>query len=423
MARFALVDCNNFYVSCERLFQPNLQNRPVVVLSNNDGCVISRSQEAKALGIGMGVPLFKVRDIIKKNDVKVCSSNYALYGDISERVMHVLGASAPNQEIYSIDESFLDLDHMITVDLTDWCQKLRKRVLNWTGIPVSIGIGPTKTLAKLANRIAKRSSLLQGVFDVTHRPQFIEDALRLTPIEDVWGVGRQWSKKLNQEGIRTAFDFSKKQDGWIQNRMGVVGLRTAQELRGYPCYTLEDIPAPKQTTCCSRTFGKVIYEKNQVKDAVICFAERVGEKIRKAGQVAASAQLFLRTDPFNFKAPQRTVSGSATFTRPTSDSQIIIGSVLGVLDNIWCEGIGWRKAGVLLVDLTSSSPEQISLFGEESMERSKLMTAIDAINDRFGRGCARLGLSSDEAEWRTRCSTVSPSFTTRWTDLPVVKLG
>ncbi|MFM7083377.1 MAG: Y-family DNA polymerase [Hyphomicrobium sp.] len=422
MTRFALVDCNNFYVSCERLFQPNLRDRPVVVLSNNDGCIISRSQEAKTLGIKMGAPLFKVRDIIKKNDIKVCSSNYALYGDISERVMQVLGASAPNQEIYSIDESFLDVDCLANVDLTDWCQQLRKKVLRWTGIPVSIGIGTTKTLAKLANRMAKKSILLNGVLDLTLRQDLIESALLQTPVEDIWGIGRKWSEKLHSISIHTAFDFSKMQDGWIQKRMGVVGLRTAQELRGHTCYMLEDNPSPKKTTCCSRTFGHVIHQKNQVQDAVVSFAERASEKIRRDGQVAGAIQLYLRTDPFNHAVRQRAVSGAATFIRPTSDSREIIKTVLRVFESIWCEGFGWRKAGVLLIDLASSSPEQRSLF-EECKESNTLMNAIDSINDRFGRGSARLGLSPQEARWRTRSGNVSPSFTTRWAEIPTAKLG
>lgn len=252
MATFALVDCNNFYASCERLFRPHLKNQPIVVLSNNDGCVIARSQEAKAIGIGMGAPLFKIRDVVEEHGVAVCSSNYALYGDISERVMTTLGSNAPSHEVYSIDECFLDLDNLAVPDLTEWCRTLRNRTYQWTGIPVSIGVGPTKTLAKLANRLAKKSTKAAGVIDLAHHPEWIEPALRKTPVGDVWGIGRRWSQMLEERGIMTAYDFAHTQGGWIRTKMGVVGLRTAHELRGYVCHALDDQPQPKQTTCCSR---------------------------------------------------------------------------------------------------------------------------------------------------------------------------
>ena len=290
MATFALVDCNNFYASCERLFQPRLRGRPVVVLSNNDGCVIARSNEAKALGVGMGAPMFKIRKLVEEHDITVCSSNYALYGDISERVMSVLGSSAPAHEVYSIDECFLDLDRLGVPDLTDWCRDLREQTLQWTGIPVSVGVGPTKTLSKLANRLAKKSAKAGGVLDLVHHPQWIDAALRKTPVGDVWGVGRRWTVMLEERGIYTAHDFANAPDGWVRQRMGVVGLRTVHELRGLVCHALEDQPPPKQTTCCSRTFGTAIFDKGQVHDAVMSFAERAAEKVRNAGQVAGAVQ-------------------------------------------------------------------------------------------------------------------------------------
>ena len=236
MATFGLVDCNNFYASCERLFQPVLRDRPVVVLSNNDGCVIARSNEAKALGIPMGAPLFKIRKLVEEHGVIVRSSNYALYGDISERVMSVLGSQAPAHEIYSIDECFLDLDRMAVADLTDWCRNLRRRTHQWTGIPVSIGVGPTKTLAKVANRLAKKSAKAGGVLDLSRHPQWTEAALRKTTVGDVWGIGRRWNAMLEERGIHTAYDLACAQDGWVRQRMGIVGLRTVHELRGLVCH-------------------------------------------------------------------------------------------------------------------------------------------------------------------------------------------
>ena len=423
MATFALVDCNNFYASCERLFQPRLRGRPVVVLSNNDGCVIARSNEAKSLGVGMGAPMFKIRKLVEEHDIAVCSSNYALYGDISERVMSVLGSSAPSHEVYSIDECFLDLDRLGVPDLTDWCRHLREQTLQWTGIPVSIGVGQTKTLAKLANRLAKKSTKVGGVLDLAHHPNWIDAALRKTPVGDVWGVGRRWTVMLEERGILTAHDFANAPDGWVRQRMGVVGLRTVHELRGLVCHALEDQPPPKQTTCCSRTFGTAIFAKAQVHDAIMSFAERAAEKVRHAGLVAGAVQLFIRTDPFAQDAPQKSVSGSATFHRPTSDTRDIAATVLRIFERIWRDGYGWRKAGVLLLDLGAPGQAPASLFDVIEASDDGLMRAIDQINARYGRGTARLGLAQKDGEWHMRQENLSPSFTTRWTEIPSAKMG
>ena len=399
MATFALVDCNNFYASCERLFQPRLRGRPVVVLSNNDGCVIARSNEAKALGVGMGAPMFKIRKLVEEHDIAVCSSNYALYGDISERVMSVLGSSAPAHEVYSIDECFLDLDRLGVPNLTDWCRDLREQTLQWTGIPVSVGVGPTKTLSKLANRLAKKSAKAGGVLDLAHHPHWIDAALRKTPVGDVWGVGRRWTVMLEERGIQTAHDFANAPDSWVRQRMGVVGLRTVHELRGLVCHALEDQPPPKQTTCCSRTFGTAIYEKGQVHDAVMSFAERAAEKVRHAGQIAGTVQLFIRTDPFAQQAPQKSVSGSATFHRPTSDTRDISAAVMRIFERIWRDGYGWRKAGVLLLDLGAPGQAPVSLFDVIDAPEDRLMHAMDQINARYGRGTAGLVSAQKYGDW------------------------
>ena len=393
-----------------------------MVLSNNDGCVIARSNEAKALGIPMGAPLIKIRRLIEEHGITVRSSNYALYGDISERVMSVLGSQAPAHEIYSIDECFLDLDRMAVEDLTDWCRELRLKTHQWTGIPVSIGVGPTKTLAKVANRLAKKSTKAGGVLDLTHHPEWIGPALRKTAVGDVWGIGRRWSAMLEERGIRTAHDLAQAQDGWIRQRMGIVGLRTVHELRGLVCHALDDQPAPRQTTCCSRTFGEAIRDKGQVHDAVMSFAERVAEKVRHAGQVAGAVQLFIRTDPFDQNAVQKSVSGSATFQRPTCDTRDIGDAVLRIFERIWREGYGWRKAGVLLLDLAAPSAVPTSLF-DVVEQPDGLMEALDQINARFGRGKARLGLARKGGEWRMRQENLSPSYTTRWGDIPAVKMA
>lgn len=423
MATFALVDCNNFYASCERLFRPHLNNQPIVVLSNNDGCVIARSNEAKALGIGMGAPLFKIRDAVEEHGVTVCSSNYALYGDISERVMTLLGSNAPSHEVYSIDECFLDLDNLGVPDLSDWCRKLRERTYKWTGIPVSIGVGPTKTLAKLANRLAKKSTKAGGVIDLAHHPEWIEPALRKTAIGDVWGIGRRWSQMLEERGIATAYDFANAQDGWIRQRMGVVGLKTAHELRGYVCHALDDQPQPKQTTCCSRSFGTTITDKAQVHDALMSFAERAAEKVRGAGQVAGAMQVFVRTDPFNPNAAQKSLSGSVSFDQPTNDARAITGAATRILDRIWRDGFAWKKAGVLLLDLTAKGTAPRSLFDAVPIHADGLMTAMDSINQRYGRGVIRLGMAGKDQDWRMRRENLSPSFTTRWSDVARVRIA
>ena len=423
MATFALVDCNNFYASCERLFRPNLKNLPVVVLSNNDGCVIARSQEAKTIGIGMGAPLFKIRDLVEEHGIAVCSSNYALYGDISERVMTMLGSNAPSHEVYSIDECFLDLDNLGVPDLTAWCSSLRRDTYQWTGIPVSIGVGGTKTLAKLANRLAKKSTKAGGVIDLAHHPEWIDAALRKTPIGDVWGVGRRWSQMLEERGMATAHDFAHAQDGWIRQKMGVVGLRTAHELRGYVCHALEDQPQPKQTTCCSRSFGATVTDKSQVHDALMQFAERAAEKVRSADQVAGAMQIFIRTDPFNPNAAQKSLSGSVSFAQPTSDARTITGAATRILERIWREGFTWKKAGILLLDLSAKGAAPSSLLDVVANLDDGLMTAMDQINAKFGRGSIKLGLAGKDQDWRMRQDNLSPSFTTRWSDLASVRVG
>jgi DNA polymerase V len=418
MATFGLVDCNNFYASCERVFQPGLNGRPVVVLSNNDGCVVARSQEARALGISMGVPFFKVRVILERHDVAVLSSNYALYGDLSARVMSILANVSPRQEIYSIDECFLDLDRLPVSDLTAWCRNLRGQVHRWTGIPVSIGIGQTKTLAKVANKLAKISPRAGGVLDLTSNPIWIETALRKTAVGDIWGIGRRLTKMLTARGIKTALDLRNSPDGWIRQRMGVVGLRTVQELRGIVCHELETQPAPKQTTCCSRTFGGAIRNKDQVRDAIASFAERVAEKIRQSGQVCGAVQVFIMTDRFNPSAAQHSASASASFMTPTADSRSIAGMALRIFAEIWREGFAWRKAGVLLLDLSSARDVMPSLFPDQPVSSDQLMWAMDQIKGRYGRGAIGLGLAVKGADWPMRQSRVSPHFTTRWKEIP-----
>lgn len=424
MPTFGLVDCNNFYASCERVFQPRLAGRPVIVLSNNDGCVVARSQEAKALGIGMAVPFFKVRDIVKRHGVAVLSSNYALYGDLSERVMTVLAEAAPRIEVYSIDECFLDLERLAVPSLEGWCRDLRDRVRQWTGIPVSIGVGPTKTLAKIANKVAKASPDAGGVFDLATNPGDVNAVLAKTPTGDVWGIGRQWSAMLAAYGVNTALELRDAPDTWIRQRMGVVGLRTAFELRGISCHDLETQPQPKQTTACTRTFRQSISDKGQVRGAVAAFAERAAEKVRNGDQVACALQVFMVTDEFAKNRPQRSASGSITFPTPTSDSRVIVAAALRVFERTWQPGFDYRKAGVMLLDLSAAGSAMPTLFDAlPAPGTDRLMTAVDRINARFGRGAVGLGLIPRGNRWRMNQQRLSPRFTTEWSEIPRARAG
>ncbi len=408
---FALVDCNNFYASCERVFEPRLEGCPIVVLSNNDGCVVARSTEAKALGIGMGVPFFQVRDIAQKHGVIIRSSNYALYGDMSERVMSVLAAAVPCCEVYSIDECFLDLDAV--PDLAAWCDELRQRVRRWTGIPVSIGVGPTKTLSKIANKQAKVGN---GVCILT--PETMEGVLRSTPVGDVWGIGRRWEQMLTGRGIESALDLRDSDDRWIRQRMGVVGLRTVHELRGMSCHDLESISPDKQTTCYARTFASAVRDKQQVSDAIRAYAERAAEKIRHAGQECRTIQVFIRTDYHDDTVSPFSMSAQETLLSPTADSRAIAGGSRRIFERIWKDGIPYRKAGVLLLDLSSKGSSMPSLFDDQLENSDHLMKALDRVNGRFGRGAIGLGISRG-GKWKMRQKRLSPRYTTRWNEIPM----
>ena len=423
MATTGLVDCNNFYASCERVFQPSLAGRPIIVLSNNDGCIVARSQEAKALGIAMGVQLFQAKRLVERHDVTVLSSNYALYGDLSERVMSILAAEAPRIEVYSIDESFLDLDRLAVPDLTRWCRDLRARVRRWTGIPVSIGIGPTKTLAKIANRIAKNAPRTGGVLDLSGNPAWIGPALARTAAGDVWGIGGSWSRMLAGRGIGTALDLRDAPDGWVRQRMGVTGLRTVHELRGIACHELETQPAAKQTTCCSRSFSRASSDREQVRDAIVSFAERTAEKIRRSDQVCGNLQVSIATDSFDTAAPQYTTAASAAFLAPTADSRVIVAAAVRIFERLWREVFAYRKAGVMLLDLSPAGDTVGSLFQDGPLENGRLMQAMDRINGRFGRGSIALGLTARDAAWRMRQERLSPRYTTRWRDLAAARIG
>jgi len=386
----ALVDCNNFYASCERVFRPDLEERPVVVLSNNDGCVIARSNEAKALGVPMGAPYFKHRDDLRKAGVIVRSSNYALYGDMSNRVVSVLSRFTPNIEVYSVDECFLDLSGFFGIDLVAYGHIIRNTAKQWTGIPVSVGIGPTKTLAKIANRIAKKDPAANGVCDLS-RQGSEEESLGNIEVGDVWGIGRRWRKMLEGRDIYTAKDLRDAQDGWVRQKMGVAGHRTVMELRGVPCIDLETVIPDKQTVCTSRTFGKPMTDFESLHAAISTFVMKAAEKLRKLDLVTTHINVFVHTDPF--REDRRQYSNSVTIdllTATNHTGKILAGALRG-LKGIYRSNYQYKRAGILLLDLERSDNAPKTLFDQPDERGGRLMAAMDSINDRYGHGMINYG--------------------------------
>lgn len=416
---FALVDCNNFYASCERVFSPKLEGKPIVVLSNNDGCVVARSNEAKALGIAMGVPEFQIRPLLRAHGVHVFSSNYTLYGDMSQRVMETLEQFCPDLEIYSIDEAFLSLSGFRSRNLTEYGQTIRSTVKRWTGLPVSVGIAETKTLAKIANRIAKRTPDTGGVFDLLACPDQ-EALLGRVAVQDIWGIGPNHARFLTQHGITTAQHLSRANDQWIQKHMGIVGRRLVMELRGVSCLELDQCPAPKQSITCSRAFGKSITTLSDMEEAVSFYASRVAEKLRRERLAATVLTVFLHTNEFKNK-PQ--YSNSATLYLPiaTDSTQELIRAALVGIRGVYRVGFLYKKAGVILTGLASVGQVQANLFDRQDRGRSiRLMLVLDSINDRWGAGTLRYASSGLAREWKTQFRRKSPAYTTDWSELPVV---
>jgi len=417
---FALVDCNNFYVSCERVFNPKLAGKPVIVLGNNDGIVVARSNEAKALSIPMGVPAFKFQPLIRKHDVKVFSSNYALYGDMSQRVMETLQQFSPEVEVYSIDEAFLSLLGFESRNLTDYGRLIRTTVKQWTGLPVSVGIAETKTLAKVANHHAKRSSDVAGVFDLTAWPDR-DGLLAKVPVEDVWGIGPNHSRRLKQYGVKTALALRQADDQWIRKQMGVVGLRTVQELRGISCLPLEECPPPKQGITCSRAFGKPITTLTEMREAVATYTARAAEKLRGEQLAASTLTVFLTTNPFKDE-PQYSNAVTLRLPAATDATPELLNVALRGIETIYREGFRYKKAGVMLLELLPVGQVQPNLFDQADHERSKrLMKAVDAVNAHDGADTVRFGAVGLTQHWRTTFVRRSPGYTTHWNELVTVR--
>ncbi|MCM1302076.1 MAG: Y-family DNA polymerase [Alistipes senegalensis] len=416
---YGLCDCNNFYASCERVFRPDLVGKPVVVLSNNDGCVIARSNEAKALGIGMGQPLYQVQPLIARHKVEIFSANFALYGDMSRRVMTTLRDSVPRIEIYSIDEAFFDLQG-IEEPLDVFGRTVGHTIRRNTGIPVSIGIAPTKTLAKIASKLAKRYPKLDGCCYM-HRPQDIEKVLAKFPLQDVWGIGRQYGKLFDGLGIQTARQFVQLPETWIRRRMGVTGLRTWRELQGVACIAFEQLQPPKQRITVSRSFPKEVYLLDDLDRIVSEFASMCAEKLRKQHSVCREVQVFIFTNRFRDDRPQHYETGIEMIAEPTESTLEIVKVARAVLHRIFRPGYGYKRAGVMLSEIRSASQIQGTLFPPVGHARQqRLMKAFDIVNQEHGKG-KLIVAAQGTRPFRMNREHLSPRYTTDWKELLVVK--
>ncbi len=419
---FALVDCNNFYASCERVFQPQLRDTPIVVLSNNDGCIIARSAEAKRLGVEMGAAWFKVRRELERLGVRVFSSNYPLYGDLSRRVMSALFQFSPHLEIYSIDEAFLELQPRRGCSLEEQGRRIQRTVRTWTGIPVSIGIGPSKTLAKIANRIAKKSERVAGVMDFDTLPD-TSLALSLIELRDVWGIGRRLSRRLREFGIENALDLRDMSDKLARREMGVTGLRTVWELRGISCLALEDAPAPRQGIGSSRSFSRPVAGLPDLREAAIDYVSRAALKLRRQSLAAGMLTVYLTTGRFGTGSHYY---NSVAQELPTAtDSTPELAELAGrLLQRIYRSGYRYRKVGIQLDALVPRDKTTQDLFTRDERERTeRLMASLDHLNDRHGQGTVRLLAAGIEQKWSMRRRFCSPRYTTHWDEIPAVSCG
>lgn len=414
---FALVDCNNFYASCEALFRPDWRGRPIVVLSNNDGCVVARSAESKAMGIKMGIPLFKIPKPLREQLV-ICSSNYALYGDMSARVMQTLQELAPVTEVYSIDEAFLGLHGVPQEQLQPFGHQVRQRVQRDQGITVCVGVAPSKTLAKLANYAAKKWPATGGVVVLTDPRR--AKLLPLLPVDEVWGVGRRLTKRLQAKGIHSAADLAAMSPRLARDSFSVVLERTVLELRGESCIPLEDAPPPKQQIVVSRSFGARITEPGPMLEAVATYAARAAEKLRQEGLQAGALNVFMHTSPFAPDEPHYSNSGSTRLLRPSSDSRDLVAAARGLAEVIWRDGFRFMKAGVMLLELTPSGQPQDDLFAPPPRD-PRLMATVDRIN-RAGLGATFVAAQGrGSGKWKMQRGRLSPSYTTSWSGLPKAK--
>ena len=416
---FALVDCNNFYASCERVFNPALEGKPIAVLSNNDGCFIARSNEAKALGLPMGAPAFKYEAFCKANGIKVFSSNYPLYGDMSARVMQILSQFTPEIEIYSIDEAFLLLKGFDYVDLASYGKEMQQRVEKWTGIPVSIGIAPTKALAKVANKIAKKFKERTGGVHVIETAESITKALKWTQIADVWGIGRQHARRLEAVQVNTAYDFIKLPEDWVRKQMAVVGLRLQQDLKGIPTLGLEEGQKSKKGIATTRSFEGTLNSLPDLEERVATFTNHCAQKLRAQKSAANVLMVFVRNNPFDPKVPRISKHIAIPLAYPT-DSSITLGQVaIKGLRALYEAGVDYKKAGVMISGLVPVNGKQLDLFQREQPKHDALMAVMDKMNKRYGNAL-KVGNQDLQRTWKMKQEHLSKRYTTSLSEIITV---
>lgn len=413
---FALVDCNNFYASCERVFRPDLEGKPIIVLSNNDGCVIARSAEAKALGIPMGAPAFEMEELITKNKVFVFSSNYALYGDLSQRVMGVLSQMSPDIEIYSIDEAFLRIDSIRLYSPEEYARKIQSNIYEWLGIPVSVGIGSTKTLAKAANYLAKSFPGHRGVFSFENRTDG-DEYLKQIPVSKLWGIGEQHASFLQQHDVASAYDLKKAPEAWIRSKMNVTGARIVKELNAISCIPMEDAPAHRKAICISRSYGRPTKNYRELEEATAAFVSRLAEKLRKQKMLATRLTVFVMTNRFA-RGPRYVNFKTINLSVPTHSTAELNRMMVKALSSLFRKGYLYKKSGILAEELIPENIRQTSLWDSTDHEKQeKLMKALDLINAKTGRDSVRYALQGFDRKWKMRQEKLSASYTTKWSDI------
>lgn len=420
----ALIDVNNFYVSCERVFKPKLVGKPVVVLSNNDGCAVARSNEVKALGIGMAAPWFKFKDLAKQHGIIAMSSNYALYADMSNRVMSILRQYSPSQEVYSIDESFLDLTGFQSRDLIKYGQQMRKRILKWTGLPVCVGIGSTKTLSKLANHCAKKRPVFNSVCNFNAMsPEELDDLLGQVNVGEIWGVGRKLAPKLQTLGFKTVLDLKRANPERLRQQFSVLMEKTIRELNGTICIEMEEISPLKKQILRSRSFGYPVRDYNSLAESITLYMSSAAEKLRRQQSFAGSVYVYISTSPFKPNEPYYSNGMTIPLPSPTDDTRQLVNVVLWGLKQIYKANYNYAKAGVLLSELMPAQGIQTDLFSKSqtSHKSEGLMTAIDKINRKMGKESVKLASEGFKRPWKMRQENKSPGYTTKWEDIPAVK--
>jgi len=417
---YALVDCNNFYVSCERVFRPDLNGHPVVVLSNNDGCAISRSNEAKALGIPMGAPAFEYEKLFNQHHVKVFSANFALYGDMSQRVMNILSEFCPEQEIYSIDEAFLNFSGFETSKLPEMAKTIRKKVLKCTGIPISIGFAPSKALSKIANKIAKKFSNETGNIHLIDSEEKRIKALKWTDIGDVWGIGSANAKKLRQIKVNSAYHFTQLNDDYVRRQFTIVGLRLKHDLLGIPTIQAEEVKN-KKNIATTRSFDGNFTELHQLEERISTFAVSCAEKLRKQSDCCNTIMVFIHTNGFRTDLPQYSKNIIIKLPYPTNSGIELSKFALDGLRKIFKKGFSYKKAGVIVMDFSPQSQEQLNLFSNRNQKHIPLMSAVDKLNSKFGQQKLRLASQAPGKIWKMKQEQLSPNYTTKLSDIITIK--